>query len=89
MGEQHTDMYMYGDQGSKFSLESMRTQAKRRLERGWSTTIHMHTHAEDCKAEPDRDCEFYAAPSDEDNLPDPVPPYIEDHTVASERDYAE
>lgn len=49
MGEQHTDMYLFGEKGGKFSLESMRNAARLRLKKwGWTSTIHMHSYIEDC-----------------------------------------
>lgn len=59
LGRQHTHMFVYGEKGGQFSLESMRKDAALRLKRGWVTTIHHHTSAEDCPADPDSKCEHY------------------------------
>ena len=54
---QHTHMYALGDQGTRFSVEAMRIQARRRLENlGYTSTIHMHSHLEACSG---HDCEYY------------------------------
>lgn len=94
MKEQHSDMFVYGEKGSTFSLESMRREAIQRLERyGWTSTIHHHDSETKCGDDPAwPPCEQYFPEETEEtikteNLPDPVPPRIEDHTVASDPNY--